>query len=212
MRKFRRNVVHLGLLSLTVPLLLFSTACKKEEPRATSSPAQDLNQLSNETVFDEVLKKVKENPKDAEALYHLADLYDRSGQYPEAIENYKKVIALKPDMGYAYFKMGTAYDRLNQPAEAVTALKKATSLMPKNAIAFNNLGVAYGKLGRLDDEIASLQRAIKIRSAYSSARYNLGLTYLKKGNKKAAMKEYENLKNFDEGTAEALLQEINHTQ
>jgi tetratricopeptide (TPR) repeat protein len=43
-----------------------------------------------------------------ETIGIVADLYDRNGQYTEAIDAYKKVIELKPDMGYAYFKMGTA--------------------------------------------------------------------------------------------------------
>jgi hypothetical protein len=37
------------------------------------------------------------------------------------------------------------------------------------------------------------------------------MTYLNTGNKKAALKEYESLKNLDEGAAESLLQEINRT-
>ena len=36
----------------------------------------------------------------------------------------------------------------------------------------------------------------------------LRVTYLKTGNKKAAMQEYESLKKFDEGVAEALMKQI----
>jgi tetratricopeptide (TPR) repeat protein len=81
--------------------------------------------------------------------------------------------------------------------------------MPRFAVGYNNLGVAYGKLGKFDEEIAALQRAIKLRPSYAGARYNLGMTFLKVKNKKAAMRQYESLKEFDEGAAEALLKEIN---
>ena len=209
MRNIYWPMMRRDLLLVLVFMVVATVSCKKEEPRTSPASTQVVNSASNESVFDEVKKKVDQTPKDADALYHLADLYDRNEQYAEAVETYKKVVALKPGMGYAYFKMGTAYNRINQPAEAVTAFKKAVSLMPGNAVAYNNLGVAYGKLGKLDDEIASLQRAVKIRPNYSSARYNLGVTYLKTSNKKAAMKEYEALKNFDESVAEALLKEIN---
>ena len=197
------------LLLLLAFVVLATISCKKEEPRSNTASTPVVNSQSNESVFDEVKKKVDQNPKDADELYHLADLYDRNEQYAEAVATYKKVVALRPDMGYAYFKMGTAYDRINQAAEAVDAFKRAVSLMPQNAFAYNNLGVAYGKLGKLDDEIAALQKAVKVRPKYSSARYNLGVTYLKVGRKQAAMKEYEALKTFDESVAEALLQEIN---
>jgi Flp pilus assembly protein TadD len=205
--KIRCSHVYLLIaLLLLIPALL---SCKKEAPKDNQAPARVLNSASNSSIFDEVKKKVDQNPGDAEALYHLADLYDRNEQYAEAVETYKKVVALKPDMGYAYFKMGTAYDRINQPAEAVAAFKKAVTLMPKNAVAYNNLGVALGRMGKNEEEIEALQKAIKIRPSYSSARFNLGMTYLKTGRKKDAMKEYEALKKFDEGVAEALMKEIN---
>lgn len=209
MRNVHWSMMRSQFLLLLVFAVLATVSCKKEEPRTNPASTQALNTASNESVFDEVKKKVDQNPEDADALYHLADLYDRNEQYAEAIETYKRVVALKPGMGYAYFKMGTAYERVNKPAEAVEAFKKAVSLMPKNAVAYNNLGVAYGKLGKLNDEITALQKAVKLRPNYSSARYNLGVTYLKTGRKQAAMKEYEALKSFDESVAEALLKEIN---
>ena len=207
-RNIHWYVMRLVLLLVMAFIIPATVSCKKEEPQTGPASVKALNPASNDSLFDEVKKKADQNPKDADALYHLADLYDRNEQYAEAVETYKKVVALKPGMGYAYFKMGTAYDRINQPVEAVNAFKKAVNLVPGNAVAYNNLGVAYGKLGKLDDEIMALQKAVKIRPNYSSARYNLGVTYLKKGRKQAAMIEYDALKNFDESVAEALLKEI----
>ncbi|PIP70394.1 MAG: hypothetical protein COW90_05580 [Nitrospirae bacterium CG22_combo_CG10-13_8_21_14_all_44_11] len=197
------------------PLLLcmiiaFISCGKKELPSKPAVPQTNI--YSSESVFDEVKKKLQNNPNDIDALYHLADLYDRNAQYNEAIDAYKKVISLKPDMGYAYFKMGTAYDRLGKADEAVAAFKKAAKFMPDHPVLYNNMGVAYGKLGKLDEEIAALKRATKLRPVYSAARYNLGIVYLKKKNKKAAMQEYESLKKFDAGAAESLLKEINPSQ
>ena len=196
----------IGTLMLLLPILL---ACSKgEEPSEKKAAGKAVNPYSNVTVYDEVQQKLKENPNDAEALYHLADLYDRDAQYKEAIDTYKKALKIRPASGYIYFKIGTAYDRLDQPAEAVTAFQSAIKLMPSYAVAYNNLGIAYGKLNKQDQEITALKKAIKLRPRYSSARYNLGVTYMKTGNKQAAMGEYKALKDFDEGTAEALMKEI----
>jgi len=184
------------------------SSCQKGEQPSGGKTAQTVNPYSTDTLFDEVYKKVQQNPADADALYHLADLYDRNAQYREAIETYQKVVKLKPNMGYAYFKMATAYNRLNQPAEAVNAFKTAEKYLPKHAVLFNNMGIAYGKLGKLDEEISALKKAIALRPSYSAARYNLGITYIKTKNIATAKKEYEALKRFDEGAAEALLKEI----
>jgi tetratricopeptide (TPR) repeat protein len=210
MRTTVKIAKSLSLVAFLVPIMLASSSCGKEAPapEKTAPQQQATNPYSSESVFTEVKKKLQENPNDVDALYHLADLYDRSALYQKAIDTYKKVVQLKPAMGYAYFKMGTAYDRLNQPSEAINAFKKAIKHMPDYAVAHNNMGVAYGRLEKYGEEIKALQKAIRLRPAYSSARFNLGVTYLKTGNRKAAMQEYESLKKFDEGTAEALMREI----
>jgi tetratricopeptide (TPR) repeat protein len=199
----RGAAFFLFVFVLSLPLLV---SCRKKEEQPAVNPAQ--NPYSNESIFFQVKQDLAKNPNDPDALYHLADLYDRNSQYPEAIETYKKVVKLKPDMGYAYFKIGTAYDRLNKPEEAVSAFKEAAKHMPAYAVIYNNMGVAYGHLGKLNEEVASLKKAIKLRPRYSAAHFNLGVTYVKMGNRKAAMKEYEDLQKFDEGAADALLKRI----
>ncbi len=199
-------------ISLALAAVLFLvalvTSCKKSEqhPETTSGPA--VNPYSNESTFDEVKRKLQSNPNDADLLYRLADLYDRNSQYKEAIEAYKKVIKVKPDMAYAYFKLGTVYDRTNNPSEAVKTFKEAQKYMPKNPVLYNNMGVAYGKLGKNGEEVEALKKAVRLRPNYTAARFNLGMTYLRIKNKKAAGKEYEALKEFDEGAAANLLKEI----
>jgi tetratricopeptide (TPR) repeat protein len=200
---FKLSLISIFMLMLS----LFSACSKGEEPKEKASD-YTVNPYSSDSVFDEVQRELQKNPNDADALYHLADLYDRDAQYKEAIETYKKVLQLKPKSGYIYFKIGTAYDRLNQPSEAVAALQSAVKYMPSYAVAYNNLGIAYGKLNKPEDEIRELKKALKIRPRYSSARYNLGMTYLRIGNKKGALDEYKALKEYDEGAAESLMKEI----
>lgn len=197
----------------TILLLTFSfTSCKNRQTERSESSDYQVEQLySVESIYQEVQQQLKENPNDADALYHLADLYDRNGQYREAIEAYKKVIQLKPDKGYAYFKMGTAYSRSGQPDKAVEAHLRALEHLPNNAQVYNNLGIAYGKLGKDDEEISALQKALQIRPRYASASFNLGATYLRKGDKESAQREYEKLRDIDTTAAEALLKLIEQT-
>ncbi len=206
-----RGQRYLRVLSILAVLTLMISAlvsCGKDSSPPGRKAGQAGNPYSTDSVFLETRKRLRENPGDADAWYHLADLYDRNGQYTEAIEAYKKVTELKTGTGYVYFKIGTAYDRLNKPAEAVGAFKKAIKYMPGHAPAYNNLGVAYGRLGRTDEEIGVLKKAIKLRPGYAAARYNLGFAYIKTGNKKAALQQYEALKDIDSGIAGALMKEI----
>lgn len=199
------------VLTLMAALLAisFAVSCKKADEQSAPASGRTTNPYTNESTFDEVKRKLQDKPDDVDLLYHLADLYDRNSQYKEAIDTYKKVLKLKPGIGYVYFKMGTAYDRINEPAEAVKTLKEAIKYIPRNPVLYNNMGIAYGKLAKYGEEADSLKKAIKLRPNYSAARYNLGMTYLKMKNKKAAQKEYEALKKFDEGAAQNLLKQIN---
>jgi len=204
-----RYIVRLlVIVSLVLGALSF-VSCSREKPEEGESSAPLPSPYSNESVFIQVQAQLEENPEDTEALFHLGELYYRNSQYPEAIDAYKKGVALKPDMGYAYVKLGTSYDRIDKPEEAIEAFQEATKYLPDYAVLYNNMGVAYGKVGKLDEEIAALKKALELRPYYMSARYNLSLTYMKKGDKKAAMREYEELKKYDEGAAENLMKELN---
>lgn len=197
------------LLLLICTMLVWGCG-RKEESKTPEAPATDAaaNAYSTENVFEEYLRKVQGDPKNPDNLYHLADLYDRNAQYDKAVETYTKVIALNPEMGYAYLKMGTAYSRLNQPEKAIATLKDAAVHLPNNPTVLNNLGIAYGKLGQWDEEIGALKKALAIRPRYASARFNLGLTYLKKGDLAAARAEYQALNEFDGTMARELLQRL----
>ena len=194
------------LAVLSVGVFMLSSCKEKAEQPAKSNAA--VNTYSSESVYAEVKEQLKKNPNDADAHYHLADLYDRGGLYKEAIEEYKIVAALKPKMGYVYVRMGTAYNQMSQPAAAVDAFKEALKRMPDNPVIYNNLGVAYGKMGKYNEEIKELKKAIKIRPSYTTAHFNLGMTYLKLNDKKAAMKAHDELATFDEGAAATLLKTI----
>ena len=191
---------HLFIVFLT-PLLLFF-ACTKEKEK-TAEPVN-----TEKSMFEEFKEQTVRNPEDAEAWYHLADLYERSGLYREEVDALKHVIALNPDRGYVYIKLGSAYNRLGEHENAIKQYSSAKKYLPKDPVLYNNLGVTYGKIGKSDDEIRALQTAISIRPHYSTARYNLGMAFLKKGNRAQALHQYDELKKFDEGVANALKKEI----
>lgn len=207
---FLLRLTNLCFLAMLVAALPLATSCKKneEEPAKQSASKVPLNPYTTDSIYSQVKQQLEKNPDDVSALYHLADLYDRNSQYVQAIETYRKVLKLKPDMGYAYIKIGTAYSRLDKPEDAVKAFKDAEKLMPDYPVLYNNMGVAYGKMNKYREEVRALQKAVRLRPRYSTARFNLGVTFMKMGKRKEALNEYKELKKFDEGVADALMKEI----
>ena len=181
-------------------LLLFACPGEKEK---TAEPV-----TTEKSEFEQIKEQTIKNPKDAEAWYHLADLYERSSMYPEEADALKHVIAISPDRGDAHMKLGTAYNRLGDYQNAIKHFVIAKQYLPKDAMLYNNLAVAYGKVGKTDDEIANLEKAISIRPHYATARYNLGMAFLRKGNRELALRQYHELTKLDEATAQSLKKEI----
>jgi tetratricopeptide (TPR) repeat protein len=128
--------------------------------------------------------------------------------YRKEVDALIKVIALKPDMGYAYMELAAAYNRLGQYHDAIENLQKTKKYFPKNPAVYNNLAVTSGKLGNVDEEIALLKKAISLRPRYGTARYNLGVVSLRRGERDEAFRQYEELKKFDDAAADALKDEI----
>src|SRR5512143_993126 len=188
------------LIALMTPLLLFACTGEKEK---TAEPVS-----TEKGIFEELKEQTVKDPKDADAWYHLADLYERAVMYREELDALQHVIAIIADRGYTYRKLGNTYSRLGEYQDAIKQYTSAKKYIPKDPVLYNNLAVAYGKIGKPDDEIRELEKAISIRPRYSTARYNLGMAFLRRGKREMALRQYDELKKFDEGIANALKKEI----
>src|SRR5271169_807333 len=120
----KKNMLFSRLLLLIVYCVLLTVAglsfsCKGKETTQERTPGPAVNPYSAESAYLDTRQRVEAHPEDTDAWFHLGDLYERNGQYEEAIEAYKKVSKLRPSQGYVYVKIGTSYDRLGKPREAV---------------------------------------------------------------------------------------------
>ncbi len=192
------------LLPIIIVTFLLLVSCTEEKSK-TATPPPDTGEKN---IFEEVKEQTIRNPGDAEAWYHLANLYERSQLYREETDALKKVIALTPKDGNAYSKLGNAYNRLGQYEDAIKNYEIAIKYFPKNPVLYNNVAFSYGKTKRGDKEIAYLEKAISLRPRYATAHFNLGIVMLRKGRMDLAQKQYQELLKFDEGMAQSLKKEI----
>jgi tetratricopeptide (TPR) repeat protein len=146
--------------------------------------------------------------KDAETWFHIADRYEMARQYPQQLDALQKVIAAKPEMGYAHLKLGNTYNSLGKREEAIKSLLEAKKHLPDNPVLYNNLGWTYGQVGKVKEQIAALRQAISLRPRYATGRLNLGLVLFRQGDRKGAEEQYTALLEFDEGTAQTLKKAI----
>jgi len=190
------------LLVYAVPVLLVAGCSEQKAPPPPAPPVAVKGDM------ELLVEKGRQDLKDAETWFHIADLYERAQQYPQELDALQKVIAAKPEMGFAYYKMANTYNRLGKREEAVKSFLEAKKLLPNSPALYNNLGWTYGQLGKTKEQVAALRQAVALRPRYATARQSLGLVLLKQGDRKGAEEQYAALLTFDEGAAADLKKEI----
>ena len=70
-------------------------------------------------------------------------------RYDEALESFKRAIAIKPDYADAFYNQGNALRKLDRYAEALKSFDRAIALRPNYAKAHCNRGAVLEALGRL---------------------------------------------------------------
>ncbi len=120
------------------------------------------------------------------AYNNLGVAFTNAGSYQEAVDAYKKSLAIKPDYE-VYFNLGVACHKLGRWQEEEDAYKQCIKRKPDYAVAYLNLCITYNTLGRYQDAIAICKQAIKIKPDFAEAYYNLGFNYAALGNWPDAM-------------------------
>ena len=115
------------------------------------------------------------DPRDARALYALAQQQEHACERIAAIETLERAIALEPGFASAHQLLGILYGEGGDAARAATVFARVVALEPDNARAYNNLGNALRTLGRRDEARAAFERAVGLRPGYELATANLAM-------------------------------------
>jgi tetratricopeptide (TPR) repeat protein len=104
---------------------------------------------------------------------NLGAALSRQGRYGEAIGQFTKALALRPDYREARFNMGEALAGEGRYEEALYHYRRVIDLQPEFAEAHNNIAIVYARMGRLDQAVLHFREAIRIRPGYRQAVNNL---------------------------------------
>jgi hypothetical protein len=104
------------------------------------------------------------------------------GNSPRAIENYKKVLSINPDLDYVHNNLGYSLLLQGNPDAAIAEFQRAIALNGENERYHNNLAMAYGEKGQFDLAFEEFKKAEGGPKAYR----NLALLLYRKGHFKEA--------------------------
>jgi arylsulfatase A-like enzyme/tetratricopeptide (TPR) repeat protein len=134
--------------------------------------------------IQEALRKYQEllrtDPSLIDAHIHLGLCYKRLGQYPKAIEQFKKVALLAPESSMVSYNLAHSYALAGKTDEAVAGFRRTLQLDPLESRAHTGLGIAYQLRGQLEQALIAYQRALEINPSDATALSNLGAAELSK--------------------------------
>lgn len=136
------------------------------------------------TAIPHFAKLLLASPKDATLYDGLGQAYEGSANWPKAIENYRRAIALDAK-NFAYpLHLGLVLVRSDPTGSvkgrresAVGFLRQALQLNPKAAAAHLQIGLIFLQMKRWADAQKSLQQYVALQPKDSVGVFNLALSY-----------------------------------
>ncbi len=159
----------LSIAGIIVIAVLAAIAVFRNSPKEV--PAQEQAAESNAAPavsptlvadIEALQKSVDANPRDAEALLHLANALHDAKFMPRAIATYQKYLQLKPRDADARVDMGICYYESGDSPTALKEMQKALTVDPKHQMAMFNLGIVTLNQGNLALSNEWFKKAVEI--------------------------------------------------
>jgi tetratricopeptide (TPR) repeat protein len=125
--------------------------------------------------------ELHQGPGTMEEWFEIGQEHEEQERFEEAIEAYRKCLALSPRCPEAYFNLGNVLRELGDADGAEQSFRMAAAQDPAFAPAWYNLADVQEQRGKLPEAIASLQTAITVSPEYADAHFNLAVFLEKAG-------------------------------
>jgi len=127
----------------------------------------------------------------------------QKGHLDEAIAEYEKAIAIKPDYTEAHNNLGNVLLQKGLFNEAVAQYRRALDIDPDDPQIRNDMGNALLKMGKVDEAIELYRKAATLGSNFAEIHYNLGSAYIVKGDWNDAIASLQTALKIDSNYPEA---------
>ncbi len=141
--------------------------------------------------YQPVNRTIHNDSSSIPALLNEALAHHRQQRTEQAIEDYRRVLALEPRQPEALHYLAVALAQRGDFDEALTLLSLVIGLRPGDAAAFNHHGNALAGLERHEEALTSYARAIEIDAGFAEAHYNRGVSLAASGRRAEALESYQ---------------------
>lgn len=173
-KKYIFLVIGLLVLSLAAGILIGKWKSPSAEKDAVPSPPtydnggdtaqSSINQppLIQPDVTAYIQQLLKEKPNNAKTFAEVGDIYFDQRKFNEAIEYYKKTIAMEPDDVDSYNDIGLAYHYIGKSDEGLKYVEEGIKKNPNYQRAWLTKGFILAVKGSIGEARASWEKAYNI--------------------------------------------------
>jgi tetratricopeptide (TPR) repeat protein len=115
---------------------------------------------------------VRLRPDRAQVAGDFGAFLSRVGDYPHAVETYRRALKLEPDFAAAQYGLAATLTLQGKKEEAIRAYQDLLKSHPDHYWGHNDFGILLAERGRLDEALAQLAAAIRIDPKGEAARHN----------------------------------------
>lgn len=187
----KKVFVMLALMTLLVLAVACGGSKSDSEP---ASPAADQTKPpaanDSDSALQQLQKSVEEAPSESGYL-NLGNAYAERARFSEAVEAYKKGLAINPNNPSVLANLGVSLYQMGRFSEAREQFEKALKNNPDDAATTYLLGATYLQMGDQEKAETMFKKALAIDPTLPEAHFGLGTLYMLQGKKDLAIKEFE---------------------
>jgi tetratricopeptide (TPR) repeat protein len=115
---------------------------------------------------------------------------ERQGKFEQAVQEYRKILALDPRHLQAHQHLGTVLHRLGQMDKAIVHYKEVLQASPNLAGAHYNLGLALVGQGKVEEAVNHYVEALRLKPDFVEVHNNLGVALSRLGRPEEAVSHF----------------------
>ena len=183
---------YIGTFSDTKPNTRVASPREKIDIYTQLSAARELSLQSEfEKAERLTLDIIKKDPGIIDSYSTLGNIYLKQNRYPDALESYRKALALKPDDTALITGIAGCHLKLDQKAEAEKVLVESLKIVPSDSRIFFMLGNVYRAQGQEEKAIGAFRQCLKLNPKSASAYNALAAIHFVRKDFKAARENVE---------------------
>ena len=160
-----------------------------------------LERAATATLATGLVRPLAPPAEQAETWFERASEWDGDpAQWEDAIEAYRRVVAIDPTYAAAWNNLGLLVHRMGAYDEARTAYETALAQDPQCCEAAYNLGSLHEDRGEVEAAIESYRQALGLSPDYADAHFNLAGALARAGRGDEAVRHWQRYLELDAGS------------